>query len=154
MRRLSALVLMVIGLVVPLVGCSATATLPAPTVTVTVTETVTAPTPGTRSPQSAGPSRQTPASGLPTVAVAELPPEGQRTLELIAAGGPFPYSQDDQTFQNREGILPSRPYGFYREYTVETPGSPDRGARRLVAGSDGVVFYTDDHYNSFSEVIE
>lgn len=150
MRRLCALILMVVGLVVPLVACSATATLPAPTVT--VTQTVT-PTPDPRSP-SAPPTRQAPTSGLPTIAVSELPPEGQITLELIAAGGPFPYSQDDQTFQNREGILPSRPYGFYREYTVETPGSPDRGARRLVAGSDGVVFYTDDHYNSFSEVIE
>ena len=153
MRRLWALVLVVVGLALPLMSCSATATLPAPTVT--VTETVTAPTPGTRAPTSPPPAtRQAPASGLPTIGVAELPPEGQLTLELIAAGGPFPYRQDDQTFQNREGILPSRPYGFYREYTVETPGSPDRGARRLVAGSDGVVFYTDDHYNSFSEVIE
>ena len=153
MRRLSVLILTVVGLLFPLVACSATATLPAPTVT--VTETVTAPASGTRT-STAPPTvaRESPSSGLPTIPVSDLPPEGQLTLDLIAAGGPFPYSQDDQTFQNREGLLPSRPYGFYREYTVETPGSPDRGARRLVAGSDGVVFYTDDHYNSFSEVIE
>ena len=149
MRRLSAIVLGVVGLLVSLVACSATATLPAPTVT--VTETVTA-QPSARA--TASPSTPVAASGLPTVSVSELPPEAQQTLELIAAGGPFPYRQDDQTFQNREGLLPQQSYGFYREYTVQTPGSPDRGARRIVAGADGVAFYTADHYNSFSEVIE
>ncbi|MFN8125395.1 MAG: ribonuclease domain-containing protein [Candidatus Nanopelagicales bacterium] len=74
-------------------------------------------------------------------------------LAAVDSGGPFEYSQDGQTFQNRERILPAQPLGFYREYTVETPGSPDRGARRLVIGSDGVVFYTSDHYQSFREVV-
>lgn len=90
---------------------------------------------------------------LRTVAVSSLPPEGVTTLELIRSGGPFPYSRDGITFQNREGLLPARPEGFYREYTVPTPGSVDRGARRIVAGSDGARFYSDDHYNSFREIV-
>ena len=92
-------------------------------------------------------------SGLPTIAVTELPAQGVQTLELIADGGPFPYDRDGVTFLNREGILPSRPSGFYREYTVVTPGSKDRGARRIVAGENGSRFYTDDHYDSFREVV-
>ena len=90
---------------------------------------------------------------LDTIAVADLPAEGIDTLRLIADGGPFPYSKDGSTFQNREGILPSQPKGFYEEYTVETPGSDDRGARRIVTGDDGSRFYTDDHYDSFREVV-
>lgn len=90
---------------------------------------------------------------LDTIAVAELPAEGIDTLRLIADGGPFPYSKDGSTFQNREGILPPQPKGFYEEYTVETPGSDDRGARRIVTGDDGSRFYTDDHYDSFREVV-
>jgi guanyl-specific ribonuclease Sa len=80
-----------------------------------------------------------------------LPPEANETLRLIAADGPFPYDRDGTVFQNREGRLPARPRGYYREYTVETPGSPDRGARRIVTGGDppAEFFYTDDHYRSF-----
>jgi guanyl-specific ribonuclease Sa len=80
-----------------------------------------------------------------------LPPEAHDTLRLITAGGPFPYDRDGSVFQNREGRLPVRPRGYYREYTVETPGSPDRGARRIVSGGDPPTefFYTDDHYRSF-----
>lgn len=80
-----------------------------------------------------------------------LPPEAHDTLALIEAGGPFPYRQDGATFQNREHRLPERERGYYREYTVETPGSPDRGPRRIVAGGDPPTeyFYTDDHYGSF-----
>jgi guanyl-specific ribonuclease Sa len=80
-----------------------------------------------------------------------LPPEAHATLRLIAAGGPFPYDRDGSVFQNREGRLPAQPRGYYREYTVETPGSPDRGARRIVTGGDPPTefFYTDDHYRSF-----
>lgn len=80
-----------------------------------------------------------------------LPPEAQDTLALIEAGGPFPYRQDGTTFQNREHRLPERERGYYREYTVDTPGSPDRGPRRIVAGGDppSEFFYTDDHYRSF-----
>ena len=73
-------------------------------------------------------------------------------LEAIESGRPLPYEEDGQTFQNREGLLPSQPLGYYREYTVETPGSPDRGARRLVIGDGGETYYTDDHYASFVEI--
>jgi ribonuclease T1 len=83
------------------------------------------------------------------VSYQRVPSEAIETLALIAAEGPYPYRQDGSTFQNREGILPDRPQGFYREFTVETPGSPDRGARRLVVGEDMAVFYTEDHYDSF-----
>jgi ribonuclease T1 len=88
-----------------------------------------------------------------TIPLAELPPEAIETLLLIAEGGPYPYRQDDGVFGNREGLLPDRPSGTYREYTVETPGSPDRGARRLVVGDDREVYYTDDHYESFRFVV-
>jgi ribonuclease T1 len=97
------------------------------------------------------PARAT--TDLATIVVSELPPEGIETLQLIEDGGPFPYEKDGTTFQNREGILPSQPRGFYAEYTVETPGSDDRGARRIVAGDDGSRFYTEDHYASFEEVV-
>jgi guanyl-specific ribonuclease Sa len=85
------------------------------------------------------------------VGAAFLPPEAQDTLRRIEAGGPFVHRQDGSTFQNRERLLPPQPRGYYREYTVETPGSRDRGARRIVAGGDPPVeyFYTDDHYRSF-----
>ncbi|MBI1295169.1 hypothetical protein GC175_09435 [bacterium] len=91
-------------------------------------------------------------SGLPTIAFADLPVQAQETIALIDAGGPFPFSRDDTIFQNRERLLPLREQGYYHEYTVITPGSPDRGARRIVAGSDGELYYTDDHYDSFREV--
>ena len=94
-----------------------------------------------------------PVSGLPTVAVADLPVEAQQTYRLVLEGGPYPYPQDDQAFGNREGLLPAAQPGRYREYTVPTPGSEDRGARRLVVADDGSAYYTDDHYASFREVI-
>jgi ribonuclease T1 len=94
-----------------------------------------------------------PTTDLPTMRVEQLPPEGIETLELIASDGPFPYSKDGSTFNNREGILPQQPKGFYAEYTVVTPGSDDRGARRIVGGDDGSRFYTSDHYSSFREVV-
>ena len=92
-------------------------------------------------------------SGLPLVYFDELPPEAQETIALIDSNGPFPYYKDGVTFQNRERILPRRSNGYYREYTVITPGSDDRGARRIVAGADGELYYTDDHYDSFREVV-
>jgi ribonuclease T1 len=93
-------------------------------------------------------------SGLPVVTVAELPPEALDTLIRIQAGGPFRYEQDGGTFQNREGLLPDQPLGYYTEYTVETPGSDDRGARRFVVGGElEVLYWTDDHYDSFREVV-
>lgn len=88
-----------------------------------------------------------------TVRLADLPPQAQQTIALIASGGPFPYSQDGVVFSNREGLLPPESAGYYREYTVVTPGSPDRGARRIIAGRGGEEYYTDDHYASFREVL-
>jgi guanyl-specific ribonuclease Sa len=83
-----------------------------------------------------------------------LPAEAVETLALIEAGGPFPYRRDGVTFENRERLLPAKPRGYYREYTVPTPGARDRGARRIVAGGDPpeVFYYTADHYRSFRRV--
>ncbi|MEU5953004.1 ribonuclease domain-containing protein [Streptomyces sp. NPDC047525] len=82
-----------------------------------------------------------------------LPSQAHDTLDLIEAGGPYPYPQDDTVFQNREGILPSQGSGYYHEYTVVTPGSPDRGARRIVTGEKNQEdYYTADHYESFDLV--
>jgi len=80
-----------------------------------------------------------------------LPPEAVHTLELIARGGPYPYRKDGSVFHNRERLLPEQPRGYYREYTVDTPGLDHRGARRIVTGGRPPVeaFYTDDHYQSF-----
>ena len=88
------------------------------------------------------------------VALKELPAEARQTLALIKAGGPFPYAKDGSVFGNREGLLPKRTRGYYREYTVKTPGAKDRGARRIVAGLPGEYYYTDDHYRSFKRIIE
>jgi ribonuclease T1 len=88
------------------------------------------------------------------VDVKELPREARETLALIKSGGPFRYSQDGRTFQNREKLLPRQQRGYYREYTVKTPGARDRGARRIVAGRNGEYYYTDDHYRSFRRIIE
>jgi ribonuclease T1 len=93
------------------------------------------------------------------VALAELPPEAQQTERLIRAGGPFPYSKDGVTFGNRERLLPRRERGYYREYTVPTPGSRNRGARRIVCGGTPpvkpeVCYYTEDHYASFRRIVQ
>ncbi|MBP2580847.1 ribonuclease T1 [Streptomyces sp. PvR006] len=92
-------------------------------------------------------------SGLPTVRAADLPPEARKTLDLIARGGPYPYAKDGAVFSNFERILPREPRGYYREYTVRTPGERDRGARRIVTGRNGEIYWTDDHYESFREVV-
>ena len=91
--------------------------------------------------------------GVATISVAQLPRPGQEVYELIRQGGPFPYDKDGAVFGNREGLLPKRGRGYYREYTVKTPGAHDRGARRIVAGRAGEVYYTDDHYRSFRRVV-
>jgi guanyl-specific ribonuclease Sa len=99
----------------------------------------------------AGPSQSntTPSDQLP----AFLPPEARQTLALIASGGPFPHRQDGVVFGNYEHLLPEEPRGYYHEYTVETPGAHDRGARRIITGGNPpeMYYYTDDHYRSFRE---
>jgi ribonuclease T1 len=98
------------------------------------------------------------ASAGDQVALTALPAEARTTYALIRRGGPFPYSKDGTTFFNREGLLPSRPRGHYKEYTVSTPGARDRGARRIVVGGDPKVsddfWYTEDHYRSFRRIRE
>ncbi len=94
---------------------------------------------------------------LAAVSLASLPVQAQSTYQLILAGGPFPYPKDGIVFGNRERILPAKTRGYYREYTVKTPGSRDRGARRIVCGGKppsqpDACFYTDDHYASFKRI--
>ena len=94
------------------------------------------------------------AGSLGSVALSVLPPEAQQTQRLIHAGGPFPSSRDGVVFGNFERVLPRRERGFYREYTVPTPGAQNRGARRIVCGGKrptqpDACFYTADHYASF-----
>ncbi|MFF1692654.1 ribonuclease domain-containing protein [Streptomyces sp. NPDC058257] len=87
------------------------------------------------------------------ICYSKLPDQAHDTLDLIEAGGPYPYPQDNTVFSNREGILPSQSSGYYHEYTVVTPGSPDRGARRIVTGEKNQEdYYTADHYESFDLV--
>jgi ribonuclease T1 len=94
----------------------------------------------------------TPDSGLPVVPAARLPREARDTLALIDRGGPNPYAKDGAVFGHIERRLPTRTRGCYREYTVRTPGENDRGGRRIVAGSGGDVYWTDDHYETFRQV--
>ena len=97
-------------------------------------------------------------SSLPVVRIVELPREGRATYELIRQGGPFPNGKDGVVFGNRERLLPAASRGFYREYTVPTPGSRDRGARRIVCGgpirAPQACYYTADHYASFRLIQE
>ncbi|MCX4965596.1 ribonuclease [Streptomyces sp. NBC_00654] len=93
------------------------------------------------------------AASVGSICYSDLPSQAHDTLDLIDAGGPFPYDQDGTVFQNREGILPDRSTGYYHEYTVITPGSPNRGARRIVTGEEVQEdYYTADHYASFDLV--
>jgi len=123
-----------------------------------------------------GPGATRPGPGMPEIAVVSLPREARETLQLIRQGGTFPYMKDGSVFGNRERLLPARARGYYREYTVKTPGARDRGARRIVAGgcrsSEGTVrrgepgprvmppcnsgdyYYTEDHYASFRRIRE
>lgn len=100
--------------------------------------------------------------GIPSVRAAALPGEARQTLALIKQGGPFPYRKDGSVFGNFERRLPARPHGYYREYTVPTPGLRDRGAQRIVAGrgstgnvrTSGEYYFTNDHYRSFRRIRE
>ncbi|MFZ9428319.1 MAG: ribonuclease domain-containing protein [Burkholderiaceae bacterium] len=102
-------------------------------------------------------ARPDPGLELPTVSLQALPQEARDTHRLILQGGPFPYDKDGTVFGNRERLLPGKPRGFYREYTVNTPGAKNRGARRLVCGGEPpvkpeVCYYTADHYGSFARI--
>ncbi len=110
---------------------------------------------GTAGPERAAGSptgEQDPESGLRWIAEDELPAEAADTLHLVDVGGPFPHPEDDDTFHNREGLLPDHPDGYYREYTVETPGEGDRGPRRIVVGEQLEFYWTEDHYASFERI--
>jgi ribonuclease T1 len=103
-------------------------------------------------------SPDNPAAVAP-VALAALPSQAQTTFQLVLNGGPFPYSKDGVVFGNRERLLPAQARGFYREYTVKTPGARNRGARRIVCGGKPptqpeACFYTDDHYASFRRIVK
>lgn len=109
---------------------------------------------GSAVPDRSAQARETP---IGSVALGQLPPEAQTTDRLIRAGGPFPYAKDGTVFGNRERLLPVKPRGFYREYTVPTPSARNRGAKRIVCGGrqpaqPEACFYTDDHYASFRRI--
>ncbi|WP_256640175.1 ribonuclease domain-containing protein [Streptomyces murinus] len=90
------------------------------------------------------------AASVGSICHSTLPPQADDTLDLIAKGGPYPYSQDGTVFSNREGVLPSQSSGYYHEYTVVTPGAPTRGTRRIVTGERSQEdYYTSDHYQTF-----
>lgn len=102
------------------------------------------------------PSDQVPAAA---VSVSSLPPQGQQVLDRIHQGGPFRYEKDGTVFFNREGLLPKEKRGYYREYTVPTPGLNHRGARRIVCGGErpsapDACYYTEDHYASFRRIVQ
>jgi len=108
--------------------------------------------------QAKGPMDGMVSDGVAAVHVAELPRQGQETYGLIRQGGPFPHDKDGTVFGNRERLLPAEKRGYYREYTVKTPGSRDRGARRIVCGGPArtphACYYTADHYASFHKIVE
>ena len=111
-----------------------------------------------REPAPQAPTVEAPAGAMRTVSVSALPPEARETLELILQGGPFPYRKDGTVFGNRERLLAKQEHGYYREYTVRTPGASNRGARRIVTGGPRkapvVFYYTSDHYRSFRRIID
>lgn len=99
-------------------------------------------------------ARQDSSQQAAAVSVAALPHEARTTVASIRRGGPFPYDRDGVVFGNFERLLPQQQRGYYREYTVPTPGVTHRGARRIVAGRGGELYYTDDHYRSFRKIRE
>lgn len=141
----AALVIAVVALVVAMVGGGP---LTAPQETSSVQSTTAEPGSASTPPSVANPS------ALPTINASQLPKEAQQTLALIAKGGPYPYREDDGNFGNFEGLLPKKSSGFYKEYTVETPGASNRGARRIIVGKDTAKYYTADHYDSFKFIVE
>lgn len=153
----AGLVIAVVALVVAMVGGGA---LTAPSSTPGGGVQTTTPSAGlVPTSPAAVPSRTTAAavenpSGLPSINASQLPKEARQTLALIAKGGPYPYDRDGVNFGNFEGLLPKKSGGFYKEYTVPTPGESDRGARRIIVGKDAAKYYTPDHYESFKFIVE
>ena len=141
----AALVIAVVALVAAMVGGGP---LTAPPETSSIQSTTAEPGSASTAPSVANPS------ALPTINASQLPKEAQQTLALIAKGGPYPYREDDGIFGNFEGRLPKKSSGFYKEYTVETPGASSRGARRIIVGKDTAKYYTADHYDSFKFIVE
>ncbi|MFI6514503.1 ribonuclease domain-containing protein [Spirillospora sp. NPDC050679] len=151
LRTLAACVLAPLLLLPALAGCTGgdrPAASPTATVTVTVTASPSAPAP------TGGPGATASQKGIGEIPESRLPKEARETLRLIDAGGPFPYRKDGSVFGNREGLLPRRERGYYREYTVPTPGAGNRGARRIIGGEGGERYYTADHYRSYARVTE
>ena len=105
-------------------------------------------------PQAQAVATQPEQASPATIAVAELPAEARDALYAIKQGGPFAYERDGVAFGNHERILPGQPRGYYREYTVETPGARNRGARRIVCGPLPECYYTADHYQTFKRIRE
>ncbi|MET3812461.1 ribonuclease domain-containing protein [Arthrobacter sp. UYEF3] len=147
--RLTALLAVIMGLVVlafVLLGTPQPGTAP--------------PEAGRTSPAASATAARTPAAGvvnpsrLTEIMASELPPEARQTLNLISKGGPYPYPRDNVPFGNFERILPQKPSGYYREFTVITPGESDRGARRIVVGGGSEKYFTADHYGSFKFIAE
>ncbi len=99
-----------------------------------------------------------PVNAPKAISVRQLPREAQHTLVLIRQGGPFPYAKDGIVFGNYEKLLPQRRRGYYHEYTVQTPRSRDRGARRIICGgpkrTPDLCYYTHDHYASFQPIAQ
>ncbi|MFK4640471.1 ribonuclease domain-containing protein [Paenarthrobacter histidinolovorans] len=153
----AGLVIAVVVLVVAMVG-GGTLTAPSSAPGSNVQTTTPVPGPAPSSP-SAGPGRAETTgvanpSGLLSINASQLPAEARQTLALIAKGGPYPYDRDGVNFGNFEGLLPKKSGGFYKEYTVPTPGESDRGARRIIVGKDAAKYYTPDHYESFKFIVE
>jgi ribonuclease T1 len=163
-QRLTGLLAVLLGLVVLAFVLASPQPAPAPpaagqsSAQALASAAQSSPAQSSRAPGSAS-TRATPSavanpSRLPEIKASELPAEARQTLELIARGGPYPYSRDNVPFGNFERVLPQKASGYYREFTVRTPGEPDRGARRIVAGNAGEKYYTDDHYESFTFIAE
>ncbi|MEQ4566301.1 ribonuclease domain-containing protein [Paenarthrobacter sp. CAP02] len=146
----AGLVIAVVVLVVAMVGGGAL-TAPSTAPPTPSSAQTTTPVPGAVSTAAAGVANP---SSLPTINASQLPKEARQTLALIAKGGPYPYDRDGVNFGNFEGLLPKKTSGFYKEYTVVTPGESDRGARRIIVGKDTAKYYTADHYESFKFIVE
>jgi ribonuclease T1 len=140
-RPLLALIVLVVALGI---GYGVNAARGSHTVAPPAVPSTAVPTARSTAGSSAGPTLP---SG--TVALSSLPPQAATTVHLIQSGGPFPYREDGEIFDNNEHRLPAEPNGYYHSYTVVTPGSPDRGERRIITGRGGQYWYTADHYVTF-----